>query len=67
MAEASGEHFEGASEGIDEEAILREQLASRQAKGEGERLVVLRVYNYFRIVLSFLLLIVFYEIPDQEK
>ena len=62
MTEAVAEQFEG----VDEEAILQEQLASRQAKGEAERLVVLRVYNYFRIVISFLLLIVFYEIPDQQ-
>jgi diguanylate cyclase (GGDEF)-like protein/PAS domain S-box-containing protein len=52
-------------EHVDEKAILQEQLATRQEKGERERLVVLRVYNYFRIVISFLLLIVFYEIPDQ--
>ncbi len=50
---------------VDEEAILQERLANRQKKGERERLVVLRVYNYFRIVLAFLLLIVFYEIPGQ--
>ena len=62
MTDAVAEQYEG----VDEEAILQEQLANRQAKGEAERLVVLRVYNYFRIVLSFLLLIVFYEIPDQQ-
>tara|TARA_R110002073_G_scaffold103246_3_gene233771 strand:+ start:3165 stop:5600 length:2436 start_codon:yes stop_codon:yes gene_type:complete len=50
---------------VDEEQILQQQLANRQVKGDRERSVVLRVYNYFRIVLSFLLLIVFYEVPDQ--
>lgn len=61
MADPASEQLEQ----VDEEAILQEQLASRQAKGDSERLVVLRVYNYFRIVISFLLLIVFYEIPGQ--
>jgi len=50
---------------VDEGAILQQQLDARQAKGDRERAVVLRLYNYFRIVLSFLLLIVFYEVPDQ--
>lgn len=63
MATAAGDQIERVS--VDEGAILQRQLANRQAKGERERSVVLRVYNYFRIVLSFLLLIVFYEIPDQ--
>jgi diguanylate cyclase (GGDEF)-like protein/PAS domain S-box-containing protein len=52
-------------EALDEDFILQQQLASRRAKGDNERAVVLRVYNYFRIVLAFLLLIVFYEIPGQ--
>ena len=51
---------------VDEDSILQEQLASRQAKAEQERAIVLRVYNYFRIVLSFFLLILFYEAPDQH-
>ena len=50
---------------VDEDYILQQQLASRRAKGDRERAVVLRVYNYFRIVLAFLLLIVYYEVPDQ--
>lgn len=50
---------------VDEDFILQEQIANRRVKGDSERAVVLRVYNYFRIVLAFLLLIVFYEIPDQ--
>ncbi|MFT7686309.1 MAG: diguanylate cyclase (GGDEF)-like protein [Candidatus Azotimanducaceae bacterium] len=49
----------------DEDLILQERLANRQAKGDRERAVVLRVYNYFRIVLSFFLIILFYEVPDQ--
>lgn len=61
MAEAAAQQVEQ----VDEEAILQEQIADRLEKGDQERLVVLRVYNYFRIVISFLLLIVFYEIPDQ--
>ncbi len=50
---------------VDDEAILAEQMAHRQAKWNEERTVVLRLYNYFRIVLSFLLIILFYEVPDQ--
>jgi diguanylate cyclase (GGDEF)-like protein/PAS domain S-box-containing protein len=51
---------------IDQDAILRQQLGNRQLKQQKERAAVLRVYNYYRIVLSFLLIIVFYEIPDQS-
>ncbi len=50
---------------IDQETILQEQLVARETKAELERTVVLRVYNYFRIVLSFLLLIVLFEAPKQ--
>lgn len=50
---------------LDEGSILREQEASRALKADVERLAVLRVYNYFRIVVSFLLFIVFFEVPDQ--
>lgn len=49
----------------DEDAILQEKVNNRQAKWISERTVVLRVYNYFRIILSFLLLILFYEFADQ--
>ncbi|MFT4798432.1 MAG: diguanylate cyclase (GGDEF)-like protein [Candidatus Azotimanducaceae bacterium] len=63
MATVAGEQLIEVA--LDEDAILQQQLAGRQAKGDQERVVVLRVYNYFRIVLSFLLLIVFYEIPNQ--
>ena len=45
--------------------FLQEQMRTREAKWNSERAVVLRVYNYFRVVLSFLLLILFYEIPNQ--
>ena len=38
---------------VDEDEVLERQLTNRQQKGEAERTVVLRVYNYFRIVLSF--------------
>ena len=44
---------------VDEDEVLERQLNHRQQKGEAERTVVLRVYNYFRIVLSFFLLILF--------
>lgn len=50
---------------INEDAILQEQLEHRQAKADLERAVVLRVYNYFRIVLAFFLLIIFFEVPNQ--
>ena len=63
MAAAAGDQLVELA--VDEGAILQQQLDARQAKGDRERAVVLRVYNYFRIVLSFLLLIVFYEVPDQ--
>lgn len=48
-----------------EELILKEQLADREAKSLAQRAAVLRVYNYYRIILSFLLMILFYEVPDQ--
>lgn len=48
-----------------EELILQEQLAEREAKTLGQRAAVLRVYNYYRIILSFLLMILFYEVPGQ--
>lgn len=48
-----------------EDIILQEQLAERELKSLGQRAAVLRVYNYYRIVLSFLLMILFYEVPDQ--
>lgn len=53
------------SEEHTEELILQEQLAEREAKSLTQRAAVLRVYNYYRIVLSFLLMILFYEVPDQ--
>lgn len=49
-----------------EELILQEQLAERNAKSLTQRAAVLRVYNYYRIVLSFLLMILFYEISGQH-
>lgn len=49
-----------------EDAILQEQLAERELKSLGQRAAVLRVYNYYRIILSFSLLILFYEVPDQS-
>lgn len=48
-----------------EDAILRERVSIRKAKWYAERAIGLRVYNYFRIVLSFLLFIIFYEFPNQ--
>ena len=48
-----------------EELILQEQLAEKDAKTLAQRAAVLRVYNYYRIVLSFTLMILFYEIPKQ--
>jgi hypothetical protein len=53
-------------DGVVESAILREQKDFRLKKFESERTVVLRVYNYFRIVISFFLLIVFYEVSGQS-
>lgn len=53
------------SEEQTEELILQEQLAERELKSLVQRAAVLRVYNYYRIVLSFLLLILFYEVPGQ--
>lgn len=53
------------SEEQTEELILKEQLAERDAKTLAQRAGVLRVYNYYRIILSFLLMILFYEIPGQ--
>ncbi len=50
---------------ITEDAILQEQLAERELKSLGQRAAVLRVYNYYRIILSFSLLILFYEVSDQ--
>ena len=52
-------------EGQTEELILQEQLAEREANSLTQRAAVLRVYNYYRIVLSFSLMILFYEVPDQ--
>jgi diguanylate cyclase (GGDEF)-like protein len=49
----------------DEVTLNQSHLEIRQAKWDAERAVVLRVYNYFRIVLSFFLIIIFYEIPNQ--
>ncbi len=48
-----------------EDAYLQQQMDDREAKWHSERTVVLRVYNYFRIILSFFLLILFYEVPGQ--
>jgi len=48
-----------------EDSLSQSQMDIRQAKWDAERAVVLRVYNYFRIVLSFFLVIIFYEIPNQ--
>ncbi len=48
-----------------EELILQEQLAEREHKTLTQRAAVLRVYNYYRIILSFSLMILFYEIPNQ--
>ncbi len=50
---------------VDEDAILQEQLETRESTLQSERGVVLRVYNYYRIVISFLLLILFYQVSDQ--
>lgn len=47
------------------DSFSQSQMDIRQAKWDAERAVVLRVYNYFRIVLSFFLVIIFYEIPNQ--
>ncbi len=52
-------------EGRTEELILQEQLAEKEAKSLTQRSAVLRVYNYYRIVLSFSLMILFYEVPNQ--
>lgn len=52
-------------EGQTEELILQEQLAEKETKSLTQRAAVLRVYNYYRIVLSFSLMILFYEVPDQ--
>jgi len=49
----------------DADAFLQQQMEKREAKWHSERAVVLRVYNYYRIVLSFFLLILFYEVPGQ--
>ena len=48
-----------------DELILQEQLAEKQAESFTQRVAVLRVYNYYRIILSFFLMILFYEIPLQ--
>ena len=48
-----------------EAAIHRERLVLRLAKWYAERAVGMRVYNYFRIVLSFLFALIFYNFPDQ--
>ena len=45
----------------EEDRLLDEQVSRRQAKWNRERILVLRVYNYFRIVLSFFLLILFFQ------
>jgi len=50
---------------VDGDQVIKKQLEDRRQKGQAERTVVLRVYNYFRIVLSFFLLILFFEVPDQ--
>lgn len=50
----------------EEHRLLDEQMVSRQAKWNRERILVLRVYNYFRIVLSFFLLILFFQGTNQE-
>ena len=54
---------------IDEDAILLEQLPNRQDQHQHqhqhERAVVLRGYNYYRIVISFALLIIFYKVVNQ--
>ena len=53
------------TEGQTEELILQEQLAEKEVKSLTQRAAVLRVYNYYRIILSFSLMILFYEVPDQ--
>ncbi|MBL6690930.1 MAG: EAL domain-containing protein [Pseudomonadales bacterium] len=53
------------SEEQTEDLILQEQLAEREAKSLTQRAAVLRVYNYYSIVLAFFLMILFYEVPDQ--
>jgi len=50
---------------IDEDVILQEQLRSRQEQHQHELAVVLRGYNYYRIVISFALLTIFYKIVNQ--
>ena len=52
-------------EHVDADAIREQQLGNRVETEKRERAVVLRVYSYYRIVLSFVLLIVFYGMPDQ--
>ena len=49
-----------------EHAIIRERVILRQVKWYAERAIGLRVYNYFRIVLSFLFIFIFYSFPDQN-
>ena len=51
---------------IDEDAIPQEQLHNRQSQHQYERAVVLRGYNYYRIVISFALLIIFYKVVNQK-
>jgi hypothetical protein len=50
---------------IDEDATPQEQLHNRQSQHQHARAVVLRGYNYYRIVISFALLIIFYKVANQ--
>lgn len=50
----------------EEDRLLDDQMIIRQAKWNQERVLVLRVYNYFRIVLSVFLLILFFQGTSQS-
>ncbi len=49
----------------DQIAILQEQEGLRARKADRERYAVLRVYNWFRIFVSILLMFIFYRVPEQ--
>lgn len=49
-----------------EDVILQQQMSEREASRQVERAIVLRVYNYYRVVVSFFLIILFYQNVEQR-
>lgn len=51
---------------LQEALILQRQLDEREADSQVAFAIVLRVYNYYRVVVSFLFIILFYQFSDNN-